>query len=58
MVCCSRTYIPSLDDVGSYLALHWLPTRVDGQCGKPLVAVSSSPVIPGTDVAIDLQFLV
>ncbi|XP_022146546.1 187-kDa microtubule-associated protein AIR9 [Momordica charantia] len=49
---CDRklTYIPSLDDVGSYLALHWLPTRVDGQCGKPLVAVSSSPVIPALPV--------
>ncbi|PPD82943.1 hypothetical protein GOBAR_DD20121 [Gossypium barbadense] len=40
------TYTPSLEDVGAYLVLQWLPTRVDGQSGKPLVAISSSAVIP------------
>lgn len=42
-----RTYTPSLDDVGSYLALKWIPIRADGKCGKPLVAISTSPVNPG-----------
>ncbi|KAE8647759.1 187-kDa microtubule-associated protein AIR9 [Cucumis sativus] len=51
-VICDRTltYTPSLDDVGTYLSLYWLPTRVDGKCGKPLVAISSSPVIPALPV--------
>ncbi|KAM7256967.1 hypothetical protein ACFE04_012708 [Oxalis oulophora] len=45
---CGNTleYSPSLEDVGSYLALHWVPTRSDGRCGKPLVAISDSPVNP------------
>lgn len=58
VIYCARTYTPSLDDVGTYLSLYWVPTRVDGKCGKPLFAISSSPVIPGTVVAINLQFLV
>lgn len=45
---CDRTHTPSLEDVGAYLALYWLPTREDGRCGKPLIAISDSPVIPGT----------
>lgn len=51
-IICDRmlTYTPSLDDVGAYLSLYWLPTRVDGKCGKPLVAISSSPVIPALPV--------
>jgi hypothetical protein len=45
---CGNTllYTPSLEDLGSYLALYWLPTRADGRCGKPLVAISDSPVNP------------
>ncbi|XP_064982963.1 187-kDa microtubule-associated protein AIR9-like [Musa acuminata AAA Group] len=39
------TYTPSLEDVGSYLALHWVPTRADGKQGAPLVAFSSQPVM-------------
>ena len=42
-----RTFTPSLEDVGAYLALRWLPTRSDGKCGQPLVAVCDSPVAPG-----------
>ncbi|KAL4563579.1 hypothetical protein LXL04_027622 [Taraxacum kok-saghyz] len=38
------TYTPSLDDVGAYLALYWVPTRSDGKPGEPLVAVSNNPV--------------
>jgi hypothetical protein len=43
-----RAYTPSIEDVGAYLALYWLPTRADGKCGKPLVSISNSPVNPGT----------
>lgn len=44
---CGRTYTPLLEDVGTYLALYWLPTRSDGSCGKPLVAICDSPVAAG-----------
>lgn len=49
---CGRTltYTPSLEDVGSYLALHWLPKRADGRCGRALVAISVSPVHPALPV--------
>lgn len=47
-----RTYIPSLEDIGAYLALYWLPTRADGKCGKPLVAMSNTPVAPGTSLLL------
>ncbi|KAK9155120.1 hypothetical protein Sjap_002600 [Stephania japonica] len=50
----SLTYIPSLEDVGYYLALYWVPTRVDGKCGKPLVAISSEPVSPAFPVVSDI----
>ncbi|KDP34944.1 hypothetical protein JCGZ_09232 [Jatropha curcas] len=54
---CSKTlsYTPSLEDVGSYLALYWLPTRADGKCGKPLVAISNSPVDPALPVVANVQ---
>ncbi|XP_072951631.1 187-kDa microtubule-associated protein AIR9-like [Typha angustifolia] len=39
------TYIPSLNDVGSYLALCWVPTRADGKAGDPLISISSHPVM-------------
>ncbi|KAF5752705.1 microtubule-associated protein [Tripterygium wilfordii] len=44
---CGKTlvYTPSLEDVGTYMALYWLPTRADGKCGKALVAISSFPVV-------------
>ncbi|XP_064970578.1 187-kDa microtubule-associated protein AIR9-like isoform X1 [Musa acuminata AAA Group] len=41
----SRTYTPSFEDVGCYLALYWVPTRTDGKLGKPLVAFSSNVVM-------------
>ncbi|XP_010923670.1 187-kDa microtubule-associated protein AIR9 isoform X1 [Elaeis guineensis] len=41
----SLTYTPSLEDVGFYLALYWVPTRADGKLGDPLVAISNHPVI-------------
>ncbi|KAK3188669.1 hypothetical protein Dsin_028230 [Dipteronia sinensis] len=44
------TYTSSLEDVGGYLALYWLPTRADGRCGRPLVAISDSPVTPALPV--------
>ncbi|XVF00530.1 hypothetical protein REPUB_Repub04eG0008800 [Reevesia pubescens] len=48
VVTCGKTfmYTPSLEDVGAYLTLRWVPTRVDGRSGKPLVAISNSSVIP------------
>ncbi|XWS55352.1 hypothetical protein CRYUN_Cryun10bG0167200 [Craigia yunnanensis] len=54
---CGQTfsYTPSLEDVGAYLALHWLPTRVDGRSGKPLVAISNSPVIPAPPVVSSVR---
>ncbi|GLT97098.1 hypothetical protein SLE2022_146820 [Rubroshorea leprosula] len=49
------TYTPSLEDVGAYLALHWLPTRVDGRYGKPLVAISNSQVSPAPPVVSNVH---
>ncbi|KAK1325252.1 hypothetical protein QJS10_CPA01g00539 [Acorus calamus] len=43
-------YTPSLEDVGCYLVLYWVPTRADGKVGEPLVAISSHPVIPALPV--------
>ncbi|OMO92313.1 hypothetical protein COLO4_17682 [Corchorus olitorius] len=48
-------YTPSLEDVGAYLALQWVPTRVDGRCGKPLVAISDSPVFPAPPVVSSVR---
>ncbi|XP_065846855.1 187-kDa microtubule-associated protein AIR9 [Euphorbia lathyris] len=57
IVKCNKTftYSPSLEDVGSYLALYWLPLRSDGNCGKPLVAFSNSPVSPALPVVSNVQ---
>ncbi|XP_022762690.1 187-kDa microtubule-associated protein AIR9-like isoform X2 [Durio zibethinus] len=57
VVICGQTftYTPSLEDVGAYLALHWLPTRVDGRSGKPLVAISNSPVNPAPPVVSSVR---
>ncbi|KAJ4702992.1 microtubule-associated AIR9-like protein [Melia azedarach] len=49
------TYTPSLEDVGAYLALRWLPTRADGRCGRPLVAISDSPVTPALPVVSNVH---
>ncbi|KAF8413517.1 hypothetical protein HHK36_001507 [Tetracentron sinense] len=43
------TYTPSLEDVGAYLALYWVPTRADGKHGNPLVSVSNYPVNPAKE---------
>ncbi|KAL3833703.1 hypothetical protein ACJIZ3_008439 [Penstemon smallii] len=43
-------YTPSLEDVGAYLALYWLPTRSDGECGKPLLSICESPVTPALPI--------
>ncbi|KAJ8762645.1 hypothetical protein K2173_010666 [Erythroxylum novogranatense] len=53
---CGRTmiYSPSLDDVGAYLALYWLPIREDGKSGKPLVVISESPVTPALPVVTNV----
>jgi len=45
-------YKPLLKDVASYLALYWVPTRADGKCGEPLVAISSAPVSPGISMIL------
>ncbi|XP_042465469.1 187-kDa microtubule-associated protein AIR9 isoform X3 [Zingiber officinale] len=39
------TYTPSVEDVDSYLAVYWVPTRADGKLGDPVVAFSSHPVM-------------
>ncbi|XP_031505223.1 187-kDa microtubule-associated protein AIR9 isoform X2 [Nymphaea colorata] len=49
------TYVPRLNDVGAYLALHWVPARVDGRLGKPIVAVSKTPVSPALPVVSDVH---
>lgn len=49
------TYTPSLEDVGAYLALYWLPTRVDGRCGRPLVSISDCPVAPALPVVSNVH---
>lgn len=49
------TYTPSLEDVGAYLALFWLPIRADGKCGKPLVSISNSPVTPALPVVSNVR---
>ncbi|VVB02098.1 unnamed protein product [Arabis nemorensis] len=48
VVACCRTlkYTPSLEDVGAYLVLYWIPTRVDGRSGKPVVSITNCPVAP------------
>ncbi|XP_062189872.1 187-kDa microtubule-associated protein AIR9-like [Phragmites australis] len=38
-------YKTSLDDVGSYLVLYWVPTRFDGKTGDPLMAITDEPVM-------------
>lgn len=42
-----RSYTPSIEDVGAYLALYWLPSRADGKVGKQLVSICDAPVSPG-----------
>ncbi|KAI3455940.1 hypothetical protein Pfo_012603 [Paulownia fortunei] len=48
-------YTPSLEDVGSYLALYWLPTRSDGKCGTALVSICESPVIPALPMVSNVR---
>ncbi|KAL0926511.1 hypothetical protein M5K25_002750 [Dendrobium thyrsiflorum] len=40
----NMTYTPTLEDVGYYLVLDWVPTRDDGKQGSPVIAVGSNPV--------------
>nr|CAB3451917.1 unnamed protein product [Digitaria exilis] len=40
-------YKVSLDDVGSYLVLYWVPTRCDGKTGYPMMAITDDPVMAG-----------
>ncbi|XP_076908814.1 187-kDa microtubule-associated protein AIR9-like isoform X1 [Bidens hawaiensis] len=44
------TYTPSLEDVGAYLALYWVPTCADGKSGQPVVSICNNPVAPGFPV--------
>ncbi|KAI5064749.1 hypothetical protein GOP47_0019444 [Adiantum capillus-veneris] len=46
----SERYIPQLADVGSYLALLWIPVRKDGKRGKPCLACSSQKVVPAVPI--------
>ncbi|XP_031130029.1 187-kDa microtubule-associated protein AIR9 [Ipomoea triloba] len=54
---CDRTltYTPSLEDVGAYLALHWLPTRADGKSGKALVSICEFPVSAASPVVSNVH---
>ncbi|KAL3522822.1 hypothetical protein ACH5RR_015656 [Cinchona calisaya] len=54
---CGKTllYIPSIEDVGAYLALYWLPTRADGKVGKPLVSICDAPVSPALPVVSNVR---
>lgn len=49
------TYIPSLDDVGAYLALCWVPIRADGKRGNPLVSICDVPVMPALPVVSNVH---
>nr|KYP38707.1 hypothetical protein KK1_040034 [Cajanus cajan] len=49
------TYKPLLKDVGAYLALYWVPTRADGKCGEPLIAICSTPVSPAPPVVSNVH---
>ncbi|XP_024632568.1 187-kDa microtubule-associated protein AIR9 isoform X1 [Medicago truncatula] len=49
------TYKPTLKDVGSFLALYWVPTRADNACGEPLVAICSTTVSPGPPVVANVR---
>ncbi|KAF6166111.1 hypothetical protein GIB67_023821 [Kingdonia uniflora] len=51
----SLTYTPSLEDVGSYLVLYWVPTRTDRKCGEPSVAISSEPVSPAHPIVSNVH---
>ena len=42
-----RKYKVSLDDVGSYLVLYWVPSRYDGKTGDPVMAITDDPVMAG-----------
>ncbi|KZV48806.1 hypothetical protein F511_09227 [Dorcoceras hygrometricum] len=46
----SLTYTPSLEDVGSYLVMTWVPQRSDGKYGKALASICESPVTPALPV--------
>ncbi|MED6159882.1 187-kDa microtubule-associated protein air9 [Stylosanthes scabra] len=59
VVICGREpiYTPSLIDVDAYLALYWVPTRADGKCGGPLIAMCSSPVSPAPPIVSNVQLI-
>ncbi|KAK8918454.1 hypothetical protein KSP39_PZI021232 [Platanthera zijinensis] len=46
----SMIYTPTVDDVGFYLVLNWVPTRDDGKQGFPVVAIASNPVMAAPPV--------
>lgn len=56
-VVCGRdlTYTPCLDDVGSCLALYWVPIREGGKRGKPLISVCDNPVAPAHPVVTNVR---
>ncbi|TQD70518.1 hypothetical protein C1H46_043948 [Malus baccata] len=57
LVICGKTltYTPVLEDVGAYLALHWVPTRSDGKCGQGLIAICNFPVAPALPVVSNVR---
>ncbi|CAH9134676.1 unnamed protein product [Cuscuta epithymum] len=54
--CCKTLmYTPTLEDVGTYLALYWLPTRVDGKSGNALVSICEFPVSAASPVVSNVH---
>lgn len=54
---CGNTlkYTPTLEDVGAYLALYWVPTRADRKCGKPLVSLSNNQISPAAPLVSNVR---
>ncbi|TKW30421.1 hypothetical protein SEVIR_2G035700v4 [Setaria viridis] len=48
-------YKLSLDDVGSYLVLYWVPTRCDGKTGDPVMAITDDPVMAAFPSVLDVH---
>lgn len=51
----SKTYTPTLKDVGTYLAVRWIPTRDDGKEGRPCYACSASRVAAAPPLVSNVQ---
>eukprot|EP00250_Pteridium_aquilinum_P019691 c24537_g1_i1 orf=188-5938(+) len=50
-----EAYTPTLKDVGTYLAVRWIPTREDGKEGRPCYACSSARVAAAPPSVSDVR---